>query len=206
MTLSQPEQLLPSGFDYHPAVISLDKSIALYDYLCEQLIWQQPRIQVFGKYHTIPRKQCFIADDDVVYSYSKQTLNNSPWPAPLLAMRHRLQRTYGFDFNALLVNWYRDGQDKMGWHSDDEAELGQEPCIVSISLGASRKFKIKHKVTGQQYELLLQSGSVLVMHGDSQQLYQHALPAQAKVSGGRINLTFRTVGQALTKAYSNGRK
>ncbi|WP_105167563.1 alpha-ketoglutarate-dependent dioxygenase AlkB family protein [Pseudoalteromonas sp. T1lg23B] len=206
MTSSQPEQLLPSGFDYHPGVISLEKSIALYDYLCEQLAWQQPSIQVFGKYHTIPRKQCFIADDDVRYSYSKQVLDNTPWPASLLAMRRRLQRVYGYEFNALLANWYRDGQDKMGWHSDDEAELGNEPCIVSISLGAARKFKIKHKVTGHQYQVLLQSGSALVMHGDSQQLYQHALPAQARVSGGRINLTFRTVGQASTKAYSIGRK
>ncbi|CAM4034821.1 alpha-ketoglutarate-dependent dioxygenase AlkB family protein [Pseudoalteromonas byunsanensis] len=206
MTSSQPEQLLPAGFDYYPAVISLEKSIALYDYLCEQLEWQQPRIQVFGKHHLIPRMQCFIADDGVVYSYSKQALNNAPWPEPLLAMRRRLQRTYGYEFNALLANWYRDGQDKMGWHSDDEAELGSQPCIVSISLGASRKFKIKNKITGQQHQVLLQSGSALVMHGGSQQLYQHALPAQAKVSGGRINLTFRTVGQASTKAYSIGHK
>uniref|UniRef100_UPI001681891B alpha-ketoglutarate-dependent dioxygenase AlkB n=2 Tax=Pseudoalteromonas sp. S16_S37 TaxID=2720228 RepID=UPI001681891B len=195
MTSSQSEQLLPPGFDYYPKVMSLSKSISLYDYLCRQLNWQQPSIQVYGKHHLIPRMQCFIADKEVSYSYSKQTLANTPWPEPLLAMRRRLQQTYGHRFNALLANWYRNGQDKMGWHSDDEAELGAKPCIVSISLGATRKFKIKHKTTQQQYDIMLQSGSCLVMHGDSQRDYQHSLPMQAKVSSGRINLTFRTVGQ-----------
>ncbi|BBN80692.1 DNA methylase [Pseudoalteromonas sp. A25] len=206
MTSSQSEQLLPPGFDYYPQVMSLSKSISLYSYLCHQLEWQQPSIQVYGKHHRIPRMQCFIADKDVSYGYSKQTLANTPWPEPLLAMRRRLQQTYGHEFNALLANWYRNGHDKMGWHSDDEAELGPQPCIVSISLGAARKFKIKHKVTGTQQEILLKSGSCLVMHGDSQLYYQHALPVQAKVTGGRINLTFRTVGHERTKAYSSAHK
>ncbi|CAH9051789.1 hypothetical protein PSECIP111951_00474 [Pseudoalteromonas holothuriae] len=206
MTSRQPEPLLPPGFDYYPQVMSLSKSIALYEYLCSRLDWQQPRIQVYGKSHLIPRKQCFIADTDVAYSYSNKTLDNNPWPAPLLAMRKRLQKSYGYSFNALLINWYRDGQDKMGWHSDDEMELGPAPCIVSISLGAARKFKIKHKVTAEQQDILLESGSCLVMNGNSQRYYQHALPVQTKVMGGRINLTFRTVGQVRTKAYSGDHK
>lgn len=195
MTLQNPEQLLPKGFDYIDKVLSDAKAMALYDHLVSHLNWQQPEILVFGKYHRIPRLQCFIAEPDVHYGYSNSQLVKEPWPDALLAMRNRLQRVYGQAFNALLVNWYRDGEDSMGWHSDDEKELGLEPVIVSISLGATRKFTIRHKQTARIHSLLLRSGSCLVMHSHSQSAYQHALPKQKKVTSGRINLTFRTVGQ-----------
>ncbi|RJE76280.1 2OG-Fe(II) oxygenase [Pseudoalteromonas sp. MSK9-3] len=195
MTLQNPELLLPHGFDYIKQVMSYSKGIALYEYLVANLNWQQPQIQVFGKLHRIPRLQSFIADNDVNYSYSKQTLSSERWPSVLDDMRMRLQKTYGYRFNALLVNWYRDGNDCMGWHSDDEPELGINPFIVSISLGASRKFVIKEKASKTTYNILLENGSGLLMHSTSQSGYQHALPKQTRVKGGRINLTFRSVGQ-----------
>ncbi|MBQ4861165.1 alpha-ketoglutarate-dependent dioxygenase AlkB [Pseudoalteromonas sp. MMG013] len=195
MTLQNPEQLLPNGFDYIEQVMSHSKAMSLYTYLTEILNWQQPEVNIFGKHHKIPRLQCFIADKQVNYSYSNQPLVVENWPEPLKAMRRRLQVHYGYSFNALLVNWYRNGHDSMGWHSDDEKELGCQPFIVSISLGASRKFTIRNAHSKQTQNLMLDNGSCLLMHGQSQSHYQHALPKQMKVNSGRINLTFRTVGQ-----------
>lgn len=189
--LAKPE--LPQGFAYFPNLISFQKGLDLYEHLISALQWHQPTIQVYGKSHPIPRLQCFVADDDVHYAYSNHQLDNHSWTKPLAAMRSKLQSHYNQSFNALLLNWYRDGHDTMGWHSDDEAELGAEPLIISISLGAARKFKIKHKTTGLQWELMLEHGSCLVMSGNSQQLFQHSLPKQSKVKGGRINLTFRSI-------------
>ncbi|MFY8298351.1 alpha-ketoglutarate-dependent dioxygenase AlkB family protein [Pseudoalteromonas sp. SS15] len=189
--LTKPE--LPVGFAYFPNLISFQKGLDLYEHLTGDLQWQQPSIQVFGKCHPIPRLQSFVADEGVHYAYSNHTLANQCWTKPLAAMRSKLQSHYNQPFNALLLNWYRDGHDTMGWHSDDEVELGAEPLIISISLGAARKFKIKHKTTGQQWELMLEHGSCLVMSGNSQQLFQHSLPKQSKVKGGRINLTFRSI-------------
>ena len=108
-------------------------------------------------------------------------------------MRKRLSKQLRIPFNALLVNLYRDGQDCMGWHSDDEKELGEQPTIASISLGAERVFKIKHKHSNEKQSIVLQSGSCLIMNGFSQRDYQHSLPKQQKLMHPRINLTFRSI-------------
>lgn len=184
---------LPEGFSYQAKALSAQKSLDLFYYLQQHLNWQQPSIKVYGKSHVIPRLQCFIADPNVNYSYSGSQLIVEPWPAVLDAMRKRLTAQLQIPFNALLVNLYRDGQDCMGWHSDDEKELGQQPTIASISLGAERKFKIKHKHTNEQHDLILQSGSCLIMNGHSQRDYQHSLPKQQRLKHPRINLTFRSI-------------
>lgn len=185
---------LPSGFSYQAQAISYDKSLALYNVLLNSLAWQQNTITLFGKTHQTPRLERFIADPDVHYSYSGKRLENAPWPSVLLGIRQTLERRFNIPFNAVLANFYRNGQDSMGWHSDDEPELGLTPIIASLSLGATRKFKIRHKVSHCVTDILLETGSLLVMQGDSQRDYQHALPKQAKVTQERINLTFRSVG------------
>ncbi|MEJ6475119.1 alpha-ketoglutarate-dependent dioxygenase AlkB [Pseudoalteromonas piscicida] len=185
---------LPTGFSYQPQAISFDKSLALYDALLASVPWQQNTITLFGKTHQTPRLERFIADPDVRYSYSGKLLENAPWPPMLLGIRATLEQRFNVTFNAVLANFYRDGQDSMGWHSDDEPELGPTPVIASLSLGATRKFKIRHKSNQSVTDILLETGSLLVMQGDSQRDYQHALPKQAKVTQGRINLTFRSVG------------
>lgn len=185
---------LPSGFSYQAQAISFDKSLALYNVLLNSLAWQQNTITLFGKTHQTPRLERFVADPDVYYSYSGKRLENAPWPSVLLGIRQTLERRFNIPFNAVLANFYRNGQDSMGWHSDDEPELGLTPIIASLSLGATRKFKIRHKVSHCVTDILLETGSLLVMQGDSQRDYQHALPKQAKVTQGRINLTFRSVG------------
>jgi len=193
MTSKLPKPDLPEGFNYFPDLISFQKGLDLYEHLTTNLKWQQPLIKVFGKTHPIPRLQSFVADEGVQYAYSNHVLENQEWTQALLLMRKKLQQHYDQSFNALLLNWYRDGQDTMGWHSDDEAELGLDPLIISISLGAARKFKIKNKRSGEQWSLLLEHGSCLVMSGNSQQAFQHSLPKQMKVKKGRINLTFRSI-------------
>ena len=180
------------GFYYQQSV-SAQKSLDLFYFLQQHLNWQQPNITVFGKTHPIPRLQCFIADEQINYAYSGTQLVVEPWPEVLDAMRKRLSQQLRIPFNALLVNLYRDGQDCMGWHSDDEKELGEQPTIASISLGAERVFKIKHKHSNEKQSILLQSGSCLIMNGFSQRDYQHSLPKQQKLMHPRINLTFRSI-------------
>ncbi|MCF7518806.1 MULTISPECIES: alpha-ketoglutarate-dependent dioxygenase AlkB [unclassified Pseudoalteromonas] len=184
---------LPEGFYYQQKALSAQKSLDLFYFLQQHLNWQQPNITVFGKTHPIPRLQCFIADEQINYAYSGTQLVVEPWPEVLDAMRKRLSQQLRIPFNALLVNLYRDGQDCMGWHSDDEKELGEQPTIASISLGAERVFKIKHKHSNEKQSILLQSGSCLIMNGFSQRDYQHSLPKQQKLMHPRINLTFRSI-------------
>ncbi|WP_440055334.1 alpha-ketoglutarate-dependent dioxygenase AlkB family protein [Pseudoalteromonas sp. T1lg65] len=188
---------LPVGFSFQADAISYDKSIALYEHLKTELGWQSNTITVFGKTHVIPRLEYFTADQNVAYSYSGKALVPRPWPAALMGIRARISERYGCHFNAALINYYRNGEDCMGWHSDDEPELGPAPLIVSLSLGATRRFKIRHKLTKQVTDLDLTTGSMLVMSGQSQQLYQHSVPRQKKVHQGRINITFRSVGKPL---------
>ncbi|WMN59173.1 alpha-ketoglutarate-dependent dioxygenase AlkB [Pseudoalteromonas xiamenensis] len=184
---------LPNGFQYLMPVISTQKAWSLFDFLQSNINWQQPSIRVYGKFHPIPRLQCYVADSGLNYQYSALNLRPEAWNEPLFAMRQRLETAFKQPFNAVLLNYYRNGLDCMGWHSDDEPELGDNPTIVSVSLGAARKFAIKDRETASQWQLYLEHGSALVMTGVSQQLYVHSLPKQRKVGEGRINLTFRNI-------------
>ncbi len=184
---------LPNGFSYQANALSAQKSLDLFYHLQQNLPWQQPATTVYGRTGPIPRLQCFISDNDIEYGYSQSKLIVEPWPAVLLAMRKRLERHLHQPFNSLLVNYYRDGNDTMGWHSDDEIELGSEPTIVCVSLGAERALKLKHKTSHKVSELKLHSGSCLIMHSHSQRDYQHAIAKQTTLAHPRISLTFRYI-------------
>lgn len=186
-------QLLPNGFSYQSRALSAQKSLDLFYYLQQNLCWQQPNVTVYNKTGPIPRLQCFISENNIEYGYSHSKLVVEPWPDVLLAMRKRLERYLNQPFNSLLVNYYRDGNDTMGWHSDDEAELGHQPTIVCISLGAERVLKLKHKASNKITDLKLHSGSCLIMSGNSQRDYQHAITKQTTLAHPRISLTFRLI-------------
>lgn len=186
-------QLLPNGFSYQSRALSAQKSLDLFYYLQQNLCWQQPNVTVYNKTGPIPRLQCFISENNIEYGYSHSKLIVEPWPDVLLAMRKRLERHLNQPFNSLLVNYYRDGNDTMGWHSDDEAELGHQPTIVCISLGAERVLKLKHKASNKITDLKLHSGSCLIMSGNSQCDYQHAITKQTTLAHPRISLTFRLI-------------
>jgi alkylated DNA repair dioxygenase AlkB len=156
--------------------------------------WQTQRIRMFGKWVDSPRLSCWIGDPQARYRYSGTTFEPQPWSAGLLALRERLEGELGMPFNSVLANLYRDGGDAMGWHSDDEPELGAEPVIASVSLGAARRFLLRRRDDhAVRQALVLEPGSLLVMRGHSQRDWQHALPRTAKPVGPRINLTFRHV-------------
>ncbi len=165
---------------------------ALFAELHAQLPWSVHRIRLFGREVDSPRLSCWIGDPDAAYRYSGSRFDPWPWPACLAAVRARLQDESGVAFNGVLANLYRDGADAMGWHRDDERELGPAPTIASLSLGATRRFLLKD-ADGERHALELGHGDLLLMSGDSQQRYRHALPRTAKPVAARINLTFRRI-------------
>lgn len=157
------------------------------------LPWQQREIQIRGQRIAEPRLTHWCGDPGARYRYSGRTNEPAPWPSSLLGVKERLQRELGRPFNSCLLNLYRNGQDSIGMHSDDESELGPEPVIASISLGASRKFHLRPRETGLKLDLWLPHGSLLCMRGTTQQRYRHGVPKCAS-SLPRVNLTFRLIG------------
>ena len=127
------------------------------------------------------------------YGYSNTLMSPVAWSARLLELKHAIEAVSNHRFNSVLLNYYRDGKDSNGWHSDDEPELGHNPVIASLSLGAPRDFHLRHKTNQQTtHKMTLENGSLLVMCGSTQHNWQHHIPKRAKAQG-RINLTFRTI-------------
>ncbi len=169
---------------------------ALFAQLRAEIAWEQHHLKIFGRTLASPRLSCWIGDADAVYTYSRTRFEPRPWTPLLAALRLALRDCCAQDFNSVLCNLYRDGRDSMGWHSDDEPELGAEPTIASLSLGATRRFRLRHKRDpSSRLELDLPAGSLLVMSGATQRHYRHDLPRALRVAGPRLNLTFRHIGQ-----------
>jgi alkylated DNA repair dioxygenase AlkB len=177
---------------YQTHWIDIAGADALFATLRDGIAWERHRIKLFGREIEAPRLSCWIGDPEAVYTYSRMRHEPRPWPAALRPLRERLRAETGTDFNGVLANLYRDGHDSMGWHADDERELGKRPLIASVSLGVSRRFLIRHREqTSRRLSIDLAPGSLLLMGGDTQQNYRHALPKTARATGMRINLTFR---------------
>ena len=176
---------------------------ALMQVLRDGLPWEVHHIRLFGREVPSPRLSCWIGDPDAVYRYSGTRFSPHPWTAGLSALRQRLQVELGQPFNSELANRYRDGRDAMGWHSDDEPELGPEPLIASLSLGAVRRFVLRRRDDpGRRLALELEPGSLLLMGGTTQRHWKHALPRTTRPVGERINLTFRQLAAAAGPARS----
>lgn len=177
-----------------PHWLPADEADALLRDLLATVPWETHRIRLFGREVDSPRLSCWIGDPDAVYTYSGSRFAPHAWPHALRPIRARVAAACGIDFNSVLANRYRDGRDAMGWHRDDERELGDRPVIASLSLGAPRRFVLKHVADpARKCALDLAHGSLLVMRGDTQRHYRHALPRTAKAVGERINLTFRRI-------------
>ncbi|MCG8463660.1 MAG: alpha-ketoglutarate-dependent dioxygenase AlkB [Xanthomonadales bacterium] len=182
---------------YFPDWIAVAKADALFDALNAEIPWQQRAIQVYGRQVMQPRLTAWIGDESASYSYSKTQHLPEPWTPTTSKLRHDLEQSCQWRFNSVLANCYRNGEDSMGWHADNEAELGQQPVIASLTLGAARRFVMRRRDDHQQkFECLLAHGSLLVMAGETQQYWQHSLPKSRKVNGARINLTYRWICQA----------
>lgn len=158
------------------------------------LPWEVHRIRLFGREVDSPRLSCWMGEPEARYRYSGALFEPQPWHPQLKHLAERLRNALGTPFNSVLANRYRNGRDAMGWHSDDEPELGDAPVIASISLGATRRFLLKHRQRPDcRLALDLPHGSLLLMAGQTQRRYRHALPRTARPIGERINLTFRWI-------------
>lgn len=155
--------------------------------------WRRHAIRMFGREILSPRLTAYQADEGVRYSYSGITLEPAEWTPAVAEIRQRVEEVVDRPFNSVLINKYRGGSDSMGWHADNEDELGEEPVIASVSLGAERRFLLRENETGENVETTLMSGSLLVMGGRSQHDWKHSVPKTKKDVGPRINLTFRLV-------------
>jgi alkylated DNA repair dioxygenase AlkB len=148
---------------------------------------------MFGKQVKVPRLEAYFSLNGENYGYSGQTLINNPFPAYLEDLRQKIESITGIPYNALLINYYRDGQDSNGWHADNEKSLGKNPSIASLSLGAERIFELRHLECNKKIKLKLADGSLLHMHGALQHHWKHQLPKVKDLKEARINLTFRLI-------------
>jgi alkylated DNA repair dioxygenase AlkB len=197
MTLS-PLPLPQAELLFDPAFLSADEAAALLTQLTAEVAWEQRSIRIFGQEIPQPRLTAWYGDADARYTYSGLAWEPRPWLPALQALLQRLEAATGAPFNSVLLNLYRDGRDSMGWHADDEPELGSAPAIASLSLGATRRFRLRPRagLGHAPFGLDLPSGSLLLMRGPTQQHWQHALPKTARPIGPRLNLTFRWVAGA----------
>ncbi len=192
--MTATELALPDAeIRYWPGFLTPEEADALLARLLIDIPWQQDRIRLFGREHLIPRLQAFLSDPGIHYTYSGLKLAGDLWLPALLPLKQRLETLSGQPFNALLLNLYRDGQDCMGWHADNEPELGPNPTIASISLGAPRRFRLRHNASRDTESLTLAHGSLLLMAGPTQHHWQHSLPRTQRCQDPRINLTFRLI-------------
>lgn len=166
---------------------------AMLNQLEAELSWKQEAIMMFGKRVLIPRQQVWMGDAHCSYRYSGTTFIPEPWHPLVWQLTSQVSTFLHQPFNCVLLNYYANGQQHMGWHADNESELGHDPLIASLSLGASRRFELKHRSEPWQLALELRSGSLLQMGHGCQANWLHRLPKQIKVLQGRLNLTFRYI-------------
>ena len=155
--------------------------------------WETGFIKIFGKTHQIPRLQAWYADNEIEYTYSGKKLQRHNWNNLLLEIKEKIENITSFKFNSVLANLYRDGNDSMGLHSDDEKELGKNPVIASLSLGETREIYFKHKNKKLNLIIPQASGQLIVMHGKTQEYWKHEIKKTKKIKKPRINLTFRNI-------------
>jgi alkylated DNA repair dioxygenase AlkB len=170
-----------------------NESNILLNKLIKNLSWESMMIKMFGKDLMIPRLQCWIGDEGCNYKYSGKILNRHNWNKELMLIREKIAKEIKTDFNSVLVNYYRDGKDSMGWHSDDEKELGPNPTIASISFGSERNLHFRNKITKETISIPQTNGCLIVIDGGTQKNWQHSIKKTQKIIGPRINLTFRNI-------------
>lgn len=179
----------------YPAAFNGAEANALLSSLLETIPWQQSALRIAGKLINVPRLQCWMGDAESNYGYSGMRLQLVPWQAEVLAIRQRVEALTELEFNSVLLNYYRTGQDSVAWHADSEPELGADPVIASVSLGAERQFQLKSKSSGKatNYRMLLRHGSLIVLGKGLQANWLHQLPKTKGLDHPRINLTFRQI-------------
>ena len=173
------------------------ESDQLFRDLRNSISWRQDKIKLFGKEVNLPRLTAWYGDKGKSYKYSGITMHPNAWTPALFSIKERVEKVVEIKFNSVLANLYRQGQDYVSWHSDDEPELGENPIIASVSFGATRRFQLRHK--SDKYldtiKVDLNHGSLLLMKGSTQHFWKHQVPKTSKELTERINLTFRVIKQ-----------
>lgn len=183
-----------SDIIYYPNFFPLKEADILFNELLFNTPWQQDQIKVFGKIFSQPRLTALYGNQGKPYSYSNIVMQPHNWTIPLQKLKSLVESACEIEFTSVLLNYYRDGMDSNGWHADNEKELGQNPVIASLSLGAERVFQLKHNtLPNQKAKINLEHGSLLVMKGVTQHFWKHQIPKTTKPIGPRINLTFRII-------------
>jgi len=180
--------------DYSAAVFTTEESHALLQIFMDTIAWEQRTITMYGKCMPTPRLTAWYGDAGKNYAYSGSKFNPFPWTPKLLEVKKRIEPIAGVTFNSVLLNYYRNGNDSVAWHSDNETELGLHPIIASVSFGQVRSFDIRHKQNhAEKYSIRLENGSLLLMQGNLQQHWEHRIAKSAVAMQPRINLTFRII-------------
>lgn len=188
------QSLLPhDGEALYYAEIPAFVNQSFLDILSNTLNWNSDTVIMFGILRELRRKSAWYGDQHAVYTYGGIQRNPLPWTPELLHIKQTCEELAHTSFNSVLCNYYHDGNDGMGWHRDNERELGHEPIIASVSFGVSRPFAFKHRISKERIQLQLNHGSLLIMRGQCQQAWLHSLPKTTKVKEPRINLTFRNI-------------
>ena len=192
------DNLLPYDGQVNDLGVVIDYPSPLFYKLVTELPWQADSVTLFGKTHVTTRQIVWMGDSNIDYQYSGHSRQTIPWTDTVFHVKHYVEQQLialgiNVNFNSCLINYYPSGEDGMGYHADDEKELGEQPIIASLSLGATRKFVFKHKKTQDKVELYLESGQLIVMHGDTQSFWKHSITKTKTVNSGRISLTFRQI-------------
>jgi alkylated DNA repair dioxygenase AlkB len=179
--------------NYYGKILTSEEANHYLGLLMQNILWKNDEVVIFGKHIVTKRKTAWYGDSDYLYTYSNITKQALPWTKELYGLKQMVEEFAGVKFNSCLLNLYHNGDEGMGWHSDDEESLGKNNTIASLSLGAERKFLFKHKQTKQIISFILEHGSLLIMKDATQRNWLHSLPKSKNIVQPRINLTFRTI-------------
>jgi alkylated DNA repair dioxygenase AlkB len=178
---------------YGMILLSSEEANRYFDLLMQNTQWEKDEVIIFGKRITTKRKVAWYGDSEYLYTYSNTTKRALAWTKELSELKQIVEEYAEIKFNSCLLNLYHNGNEGMGWHSDDEESLGKNNTIASLSFGAKRKFSFKHKQTKQIVSLVLEDGSLLIMKDATQSNWLHSLPKSKNITQPRINLTLRTI-------------
>ena len=189
----EPIQIKNGEYIYIPNFYEKAKADQYLKAFSENIQWKQESMNLYGKEIMFPRLTAWYGDSDKPYSFSGIKLDPNPWSQELLDVKSDIEPLSEVEFNSVLLNKYRDGNDSISWHTDAEKELGQNPIIASVNFGAERKFQLRHISSRERIDIVLKHGSLLIMKGELQHFWQHQVPKTKKVLTERINLTFRVI-------------
>lgn len=188
-----PFSILPHDGEaiYYGPLFDIQVADNQLDYLLQEIPWKHDEVVMFGRHIITSRKVAWFGDRNFDYTYSGRTRTALEWTPDLRALKSLIEQKTGATYNSCLLNFYADGDQGMGWHSDDEKELSTNPNIASVSFGAIRRFDFRHKQSREKISIMLEHSSLLVMRGTTQSCWQHQIPKSKKVTTPRVNLTFR---------------